>query len=48
MRKAGISREQLGFASNNLSANSNAYFRIFIFLSPGHDFCIILQYCVTK
>lgn len=34
MLKTEIGREQLGFASDNLSADSNAYFRIFIFLSP--------------
>ena len=34
MLKTEIGREQPGFASDNLSADSNAYFRIFIFLSP--------------
>ena len=33
MLKAEIGREQLGFASNNLSANFNACHRISIFLS---------------
>ena len=32
MLKAEIGREQLSFASNNLSANFNAYYRISIFL----------------
>ncbi len=33
MLKTEIGREQLDFVSDNLSANFNAYFRIFIFLS---------------
>ncbi len=33
MLKTEIGREQLGFASNNLSANFNTCSRIFIFLS---------------